>query len=337
MKSKGALFRWARLLLAALIFAGMLWLIFHGFDYVRFMAALRGANLGWMAMIPATICVEQWFRAWKWRQFLVTLSATVTTWQALRALMAGYVPGLAVGLGSSALTRSWLIARRDPRLTPSAVLATVTVDRLVDSLMFLAFVAVAVMLAPLPDSARRLSLGLAVGGGASLVITAGLLFLLLRRSAWLAAIPRLLPGRWRPRLLEIGAGFVRGAVWPRGAGRQAIVGFAAVVIKLLAIAQFFWAGLAIGVRLPAAAYVFVMVCLGLWVVIGFVVQVPGSSIVASVFVLGLFGVAREQALAMTLFVGASFLASYGGLGALALWREGASWQELRGVFRPGRR
>ena len=78
-------------------------------------------------------------------------------------------------------------------------------------------------------------------------------------------------------------------------------------------------------------YVFVLAFLGFLVILIRVARVPGGMLLGSVFVLELFGVAEEQALAMVLVVMASTLATVGGIGALALWKNGITLGALRAL------
>lgn len=76
-------------------------------------------------------------------------------------------------------------------------------------------------------------------------------------------------------------------------------------------------------------YVFLMVVLGSLVFIGFVVRIPGSTLFASIFALGLFGVPKAQATAMTLMVIGSFLTTIAILGGLAFVWQGVKLAELK--------
>jgi hypothetical protein len=309
----------------AAITAIMLYFVFRGFNYQHLAAVTRHTNPFYAGLIPVSIIVELVARAWKWRQFLSPLT-DISTLATLRAFAAGFVPGLAIGMGSSVVTRAWLVARRDPKLSTQAVIATIAVDRLTDSLAFALFVAAALISAPLPASAHGLRTGVAVGGGLVLAIAVVLLWILFRHGLRYARLPRRLarrlPRRWVARYRLFVRGAARGVVWPRARRAQAIIVLTALVIKGLATVQLLWAGLALGILLPGGDYLFLMVFFGLWVVVGFVVAIPGSTIVVSIFILGLFGIEREAALAMTLMVGASFLLTFGGLGILCLWLEG---------------
>jgi hypothetical protein len=71
------------------------------------------------------------------------------------------------------------------------------------------------------------------------------------------------------------------------------------------------------------------VFLGFVVILTHFARLAGGFIVAAVFALGLFGVEPEPALAMTLVVQVSSLATVAATGAFALWRHGLVLDDLR--------
>ena len=126
-----------------------------------------------------------------------------------------------------------------------------------------------------------------------------------------------------------------GQVWPQEVWRGGGIVLASTLIKLLAATHFLWSGLGFGVTLKPGEYLFVMVFLGFLIIIGHYLRMIGGFIVGSIFVLGLFGVGPEPALAMVLSIEAASLLSVGGVGALALWRQGVALAEVRAGVSPG--
>lgn len=320
-----------RVLGVAIALGAGYWLL-HGLDFARLLAMLRRAQPGFLLLIPVSVLAEQWVRAWKWRQITSATCELPTAW-AFRALMAGYVPGLVVGFGTSTLARSWLLARRSGERT-STMLATSTVDRLIDAFAFAFFIGLAAITVRLPQSQVLLAQGLCWSGG--LIVAAALVVLLLffglrrgRVQRLLAGMTRLLPARARGALERGLAGYLRGLVWPRAVTRRVVIITAALLIKCIAVTQYLWAGLAFGVVLTPGDYLFIMVFLGTLVFLGFFVRVPGSGLIASLFALELLGVAQAQAFAMTLAVIAAFLLSITVVGGLALVGEGVGLSQLR--------
>jgi len=83
--------------------------------------------------------------------------------------------------------------------------------------------------------------------------------------------------------------------------------------------------------LQPAQYLFLIVFLGFLIILGHFVKIAGSFVIGAVFVLSLFGVAEEPAVAMALVVQAGGLIAVGVFGSLSLWRQGVVLSEVRAV------
>ncbi|MCH8926755.1 MAG: flippase-like domain-containing protein, partial [Proteobacteria bacterium] len=235
----------------------------------------------------------------------------------------------------SPLVRSWLVARLEA-LKMSTVLATAAIDRLVDGMVFVAFIPVPLLLAAYPDPGGGIRLGLLAAGGGSVALFAGLAFALARykRQAarpegWLRRLIERLPARFAGSAEGAALSFAEGIVWPRKARRGLGIVLASVVIKLIALTHFLWAGLAFGVVLRPADYVFLLVFLGFLIILTRFARIPGGFFIGAIFALDLLGVAEEPALAMVLVVQFSSMLTIACLGALALWRNGMTLGKLR--------
>lgn len=128
-----------------------------------------------------------------------------------------------------------------------------------------------------------------------------------------------------PAAQRVARAFAEGIAWPGEVWRGVGVVLASVAIKLLAATHLLWAGLAIGVVLEPAQYLFLVVFLGFLMILGHFLRFIGSFVVGGVFALGLFGVAPEPALAMVLVVEMAHILSVAGVGApsrcgLRAWR-----------------
>lgn len=100
----------------------MLTWVLRRLDLDSFRAVLAGADVGFLLLVPLAIAGEQLVRAWKWRQLLYPMRS-VGTLHLFGTIMAGYLAGLLIPFGFGALTRAWLVARREG-LAMTAVLAT---------------------------------------------------------------------------------------------------------------------------------------------------------------------------------------------------------------------
>jgi hypothetical protein len=97
-------------------------------------------------------------------------------------------------------------------------------------------------------------------------------------------------------------------------------------MKLIAATHLLWAGLALGVLLQPAEYMFLLVVVGF---LAYFARILAGFTIGAVFALGLLGVPEEQALAMALIVQSADLLTVAGIGVLALWWQGVTLTELR--------
>lgn len=314
------------------LLAIVLWRI----DYQRFGEALADARMEYLMLVPAAIALEQFVRAWKWRQILYPLRPVATP-RLFGAIMVGYFGNLLIPFGASPLLRSWLVARLE-QLRMSAVLATVAIDRLIDGVVFALLVALVLTLAAFPDPTGDLRLGLFVGAAGSLALFAALLWLLARHKSGMAdaagGLQRLLsrlPSRLAERSRRLLASFADGILWPAAPWRRLAIALSSLAIKLIAATHFLWAGLAFGIVLRPLDYLFLIAFLGFIVILTHFARLAGGFIIGAIFALGLFGVGEETALAMVLAVQVSSLLSVAAIGVCALWLNGIVLDDLRGL------
>lgn len=312
---------WAASLIASALL--IYWLL-SGFSMVRFTRVLVASHPPAIALLFIALLAEQWLRAWKWR---LVLDSRTRSADHFLATMVGYLPGLTIGLGSSVLARAWIIAQKY-RLRTATVIGSVVVDRLIDAAVF-AVIALGVLLLPMPQ-------GLSGAGGVAVVVT--ILAIMTGAALFGGAVRkwrvrrfegqvgmrlrRLLPARISSWLSRHAETFAAGLTWPRAAGSRVLVIFAALLIKTVAISEMLWAGWAVGVWLAPGDYLLIMVLLGSLVFLGFFMRVPGSTLLAGIFILTLFGISREQAAAMMLLTQGNFLLITIMFGGLGWWTTG---------------
>lgn len=311
----------------------LVWVL-QGFDFNRFRSILVGADLRLLALVPLAILAEQIVRAWKWRQLLYPLRPIGVTYL-FGTIMASYLLAMLIPFGFGTVARSWLVARRE-HLKLVSVLATVALDRLTDGIVFACLVPLALLSVVFDDPTGGVRAGLVWGGAGSFALFATVLLALLayrrgalsadgRIAAWVARLPR----RFVPAVQRTAAAFAEGIAWPRETWRGVGIVLASAAIKLIAATHFLWAGLAIGVFLEPAQYLFLVVFLGFLIILGHFIRFIGSFVIGGVFALGLFGVAAEPALAMVLIVETASLLSVAVVGAISLSAQGVALGDLR--------
>ena len=325
--------RWWSVGGGALGAVGLTWVLWR-VDFERLGGIIAEAEVAYLILVPLAIAVEQLVRAWKWRQLLHVIRP-VNTLRLFGAIMAGYFANLLIPLGISPIVRSWLIARLEA-LKMSLVLATAAIDRLVDGVIFTGFVAVALIFAVFPDPTGGIRLGLIVGGAGSLALFVLLALALARYKRrvgradnWITGLVNRLPKRVAGPAKRVAQSFAEGIVWPKEAWRGLGVVLASILIKLVATTHFLWAGLAFGVLLRPAEYVFLLVFLGFLIILTRFARIPGGFFVGAIFALDLLAVPEEAALAMVLVVQFSSMLAVASVGAFALWWHGVTLAELR--------
>jgi len=317
-------------LISAFALGWILWRV----DFARLYDTFLQARLGFALLVPLAIALEQWLRAWKWRQLLYAIRP-IATLRLFGAIMAGYFANVLIPLGVSPIVRSLLIARLEA-LGTGTVLATAAIDRFIDGVIFAGFVAFALAFTVFPDPDGNIRFGLTVGGAGGLVLFALLLLLLARwkiragrDSDWAVRLGARLPVRMAGPIQAFLQSFAAGIVWPREFRRGAAILSASIGIKLIAMSHFLWAGLAFGVVLQFSDYLFLLVFLGFLVILTRLARIPGGFLVGGVLALDQLGVAGEQALAIVLLVYFASLLTVSGIGAFALWRNGITLGQLQ--------
>lgn len=263
--------------------------VLQDLDIDRFQATLHAADLRVLLLVPLAVMAEQFVRAWKWRQLLMPLRP-IATLPLFAAIMAGYLLAILVPFGFGTVARSWLVARRE-NLAFSGILATVTLDRLTDGIVFAALVPIALLMVAFPDPTGDIRTGLTWAGAGSLVLffvlcttLAGYRLDMLRPGGRIVQLVERLPPGLAGATKNVATAFAEGIAWPggwRGAGIMA----AALLIKLLAAADFLWGGLAFGVVLPPSHYIFLLVFLGFLIILGHFARVAGSFVIGAIFAL----------------------------------------------------
>lgn len=314
--------------------------VLRDLEISRLVGVLTAANWWLLAVLPAATLVQVMLRTEKWHHMLHPL-AQVSRPRLFGAIMGGYFADMIVPVRIGPLVRAWLVARLE-RLRTGSLLATVALDRTVDGFVFVGFATVALVWWRFPqhESAVRDGLAVGVGVSAAALVVAVAVFLGLRRGLLrrlMDAFPSLgfqvLPQRWRSATGRFADAFVDGIVWPKEHWRTVTVIVASVLIKLVAVSYFLWAGLAFDAALRPPDYLFLMVFLGFLLFLAGILKITGGFTAGAVFALELLGVDVETALAMTLIVQATTIVTVSACGAVSLWVQGVSMKMVRAAGR----
>ncbi len=326
--------RWLPPLAGAGLALALIFYLYRDLDFARFSTALMSANAAWIAVLAATILLEQLANGWKWRQILHDLKP-VPTLRLTGALLAGYGANVLVPLGISPLVRSWLIARMED-LKMGTVLTTTIIARFIDGVVFALFAGLVAMAGQVPQVEGNLEIGLIIAGTLNFVLFASALWALFRFRILFAQegplICRLFD--WLAKWFRANGATLRGSlcdgvVWPKARRHRLFVLLGAIAAKLISATHYLWAGLAVGVVLAPFDYLFLMVFAGFSLVLSRFVRVPGGFVIGSAFAFRLLGVPEEQALAMILFNYVMSIIVVVGGGLIVLWQSGIDIRRAR--------
>ena len=183
--------------------AFFLYIAFRGTDFGEIFAAIRKANYVWLLAGFCVMMLSHVVRAWRWRYLLEPVKPGIP----LRSLFSGVMIGYFVNNilpRAGELARPYAI-RRTESVPASAALGTVVVERILDTLMFLALVfAIPIVYdGPLLDSFPWLPRAGMILMVVMIPILALPLVLMLRRDwtdAVVRAAARILPARFGERV-----------------------------------------------------------------------------------------------------------------------------------------
>lgn len=313
---------------------GILFITFRGIELERFVHILQKAALGWILVLFLVMPAEQLVRGWKWRQILFDIHP-VSSLKLFGAVMAGYFANMVAPVGVSPLVRAWLIARKEG-LKVSTVLVTTAIERFVDGMVFAVLVGILIAVYVLPDMDGNLRIGLSAAAGGSFLLFFGLFIFLFHaksritdKQTFLGRTLSKFEERFFKRLSGLTTGIAKGIVWPKSAARGAGVVSASILMKMISMTHFLWAGLAFGIVLGGLDYLFIMVFSGFSMIITRFVRVPGGGVIGSAIALKMLGIPDEEVLTMVALVHAASVVTTVAVGAPTLWYGGLRISEIR--------
>lgn len=314
--------------------AAALYWVLRGLDPARLAAVISTASIFPLLLLPLSVLLEQWLRAVKWR-LLLAPAKRVGTLRLFGAIMAGYFSNILAPLGISPFVRGWLIARLE-KLPFSHLLATVLVDRLTDAVAFLLFGVMALAAYRFPEAMDTAQSGFFWGMITNLALISTLTAILVglkiharRPSGKIPLALQWIPARVYQPLARLTRSFLEGVRLPGSLPALLVIAGAAILMKLIALSYFVWAGMAFNVMLPPVDYLVLMVFLGFLNFFAASLKIVGGFTAGAIFALEIFGVGVETALAMTLAVLGATQLTVIAAGAVALWVQGATLADLK--------
>jgi uncharacterized protein (TIRG00374 family) len=297
-----------------------LWLAFRGLDLAAVGRALAGARYGWLLPALALYFAGVWLRAVRWHYLLLPV-ARLASARLFPVVVIGYMANDILPARLGELARCYILRRRDG-VPVAAGLGTVLVERVMDGLTMLVFMAVALPLLPYSAALYRLLGGAAVLFGAVAVVLVANVARPALALRLVEVATRPLPAGPATRLRDLATSFCSGLAALGGAGPILRVFGLSCGAWLLEAGMYFVLMFAFPLTpsFPLAVLTTAVANLG--------TLIPSSPGYVGVFdllgrsVLGQFGVPAAPALAYILVVHAVLVVPVSLLGFWYLWREG---------------
>lgn len=317
------------------ISAFFLWDALRGLRLEDVWSALRNARYGWLLPGVAVYFVGVWARAWRWHYLLRPLKR-ISTRNMFPIVTIGYMGNNIYPARAGELLRAYVL-RRSQGIPISASLATIIVERVLDGVVMLAFVFLNLHeLASLSadsgfaGSIRTLALvGTIVFLGAVMVFV--LMAIFTERSQRILGwfIDRLVPARFRPRLLEFSSRFLGGLASLRSPADVLMVLATSILIWLLETGKYWLVMHAFPFQVSFFALMLMNGIVNLATTIPSAPGYVGTFDRPGIAVLEAYGVAKPLATGYTLVLHAALWLPITVLGAYYMTREGLSWSGVQ--------
>jgi len=319
--------RW-QLWLGVFVSVTFLWLALRGLKLEDVLAGLRSADYLWLLPGIAVYFVAVGVRTWRWHYLLRPLKE-VAVRDLFPVVVIGYMGNNVYPARAGELLRAYVL-KRNERVSASASLATVIVERIFDGVVMLLFVFVALPVAPfLPDALRSI-----VVGGSLIFLTALAVFLSLAARPALAAriynpiIERLLPGRLREKARGLLDRFMTGLASLRDLQHVLMVFFTSILIWLLETVKYWFVMHAFSFEVSFFTLMLMNGIVNLATTLPAAPGYLGTFDAPGIAVLSAFGVAAPVATAYTLVLHAALWLPITLLGVFFMARQSLRWSDF---------
>jgi uncharacterized protein (TIRG00374 family) len=313
----------------------LLWNALSGFHLADAWEIIRSADYWWLIPGVAVYFLAVIARAWRWHYLLRPIKH-ISTKSMFPVVAIGYMGNNIYPARAGELLRAYVLRRRE-NVAISASLATIIVERALDGVVMLAFVFI-----NLPELASLTANSGFAGSIQVLAIIGALVFLsvvlvfmfmavypkrAMRVVEWLAT--RLLPERFRARVIELSERFLEGFAALRSPLDVLMVLVTSIVIWLLETGKYWFVMHAFFFEVSFFALMLMNGIVNLATTIPSAPGYVGTFDRPGIAVLEAYGVKKSLATSYTLVLHAALWLPITLLGAYYMVREGLSWEEVR--------
>jgi len=324
-KSKNIITQMAGLVISV----GLLAFLFYKVDFAELASALKGANYWWLIPNVILIMVTMVFRAYRWRH-MVRPIREVGISRLFSITMIGFMANNVLPFRLGEFVRAYSLSSKE-RVSKSAALATIFVERIVfDLLALLVIFGIVLLISPLTVF-EELKIGAIVTVCTGLLGLAFAIYLSSRSrrdSHILTKILGIFPRGIRPMIENTVSKFATGLEFLQNWRRIFWVTFHTFMIWLIMGLSNYFILLAFGWDLPIAASFVILVVVSILITVPASPGFIGVYHYGTVLSLGFYGIAREEALSCALVMHATQFLVITLVGFYYLRREHLSLKEI---------
>lgn len=307
-----------------------LYLAFREINYAALWQTLRGIAFWWLLPGLGVYFIGVLVRTWRWQYLLKPLKKIPIT-TLFPVVNIGYMGNNVFPLRMGEVLRSVVLKRRD-EVPISGSLATIVVERIFDAVVIVGFVLLNLgQLVALPGGGDLTRLG-DLATWAVVIFLAGLaVFILIAMFPKSALrlihglINRLVPERWREPVIGIADRFLDGLMSLRSPGDAVMILLTSILIWLLETGLYWSVNQAMGLDLNFSQLMLLNGVVNLVLLIPAAPGGLGTFDAAGRAMLEAFAIAAEPALGYTLVLRIALWAPITVLGAVYFVREGLEW------------
>jgi uncharacterized protein (TIRG00374 family) len=311
-------------------------LAFRGVKLDEAWQALSSAN--YLYILPALVAyfIGVWLRAWRWRVLLRPVK-DLSANRLFPTVVIGYMANNILPARLGELVRAYILGEKE-KVSKSATLATIVVERMFDGLSMIGFMIVILWLFPLGTGAGADLLQGILRVGAPFFLVALIAFLVIASSRSLALrltdfFLNFLPARLRDKVNSVIGAFLDGLGALRSPKDVLTVFVLSVVIWLFEASMYYIIMFGFNFRQPFYVLLLATAAANLFTI------APSTPGYVGVFdfpvraTLTTYGVAESVAISFTLVLHAALWVPVTLLGLYFLWRDGLSlgWLRQRGA------
>jgi hypothetical protein len=320
---------WVGVLISAVLILIIVWTV----DVRESLRALSEADYRWLGPAFVILGISLGLRAWRWR-FLLAPVKLIATHRLFSAMMIGFMGNMLLPARIGEFIRAYVVGKTQ-RVSTTASLATVVVERMLDGFTLLAILLATVLWLRFPVESDRLTHYIRTAGWMAFGLYMGVLVVCILLRLYQDPTRRLLlkllsflPARWHERAGGLLDAFVHGLEVVRGGWHLVpILGLSVLAWSLQAVCNWLVL-LAFGLNLSLGAAFFLVAIQTFGVMIPSSPGFIGTYHAASILALAAYGIGREVALSVAIVLHLLFFIPVIVAGFVYLWVENLTFSEI---------